>query len=108
MIEKEEIMERLLIAVPSYKDRYERYIQENYEPGEERLIYVDISDFVKHVIKCYQRKTRMNSMHYSRSLKSFIRMEIHLLKNLLQSVFWNHFRINYLMRIWSILNLKNV
>ncbi|MCP1135287.1 hypothetical protein NKT34_18465 [Paenibacillus polysaccharolyticus] len=56
MIEKEEIMERLLIAVPSYKDRYERYIQENYELGEERLIYVDISDFVKHVIECYQRK----------------------------------------------------
>ncbi|MGO4530370.1 hypothetical protein AB4Z30_14910 [Paenibacillus sp. 2TAF8] len=56
MIEKEQILEKLLTAVPSYKSRYEQYINENYEPGEERLIYVDISDFVKHVIECYQRK----------------------------------------------------
>jgi iron-sulfur cluster repair protein YtfE (RIC family) len=56
MIEKEQILEKLLTAVPSYTSRYEQYINENYEPGEERLIYVDISDFVKHVIECYQRK----------------------------------------------------
>ncbi|WP_342554845.1 hypothetical protein [Paenibacillus sp. FSL R7-0652] len=56
MIEKEQILEKLLTAVPSYKSRYEQYINENYELGEERLIYVDIGDFVKHVIECYQSK----------------------------------------------------
>lgn len=56
MIEKEQILDRLLIAFPSYKRRYEKYIKENYEIGEERLLYVDICDFIEHVIECYQSK----------------------------------------------------
>ncbi|WP_442600757.1 DUF7674 family protein [Paenibacillus sp. KN14-4R] len=50
MIEKEMVMDILVEACPSYKLRYEKYIKETYEPGEEILIYVDISDFIDHII----------------------------------------------------------
>ncbi|OWR32329.1 hypothetical protein CDO73_01600 [Saccharibacillus sp. O23] len=54
MIEQEQIMERLLTACPSYRKRYERYIEQHYEAGEKRLIYVDIGDFVEYAIERYR------------------------------------------------------
>lgn len=54
MIEQEQIMNRLLAACPSYRKRYERYIEQHYEVGEKRLIYVDIGDFVEYAIDCDQ------------------------------------------------------
>ncbi|WP_165921087.1 hypothetical protein [Paenibacillus albiflavus] len=48
MILKEQVMDMILNACPSYKNRYSNYLQDNYEHGEERLLYVDIIDFRNH------------------------------------------------------------
>lgn len=58
MIEKQQIFPMLLQACPSYLNRYEAYIEKNYEIEEERLLYVDIGDFTAYMIECYaKRKT---------------------------------------------------
>lgn len=58
MIEKQQIFPILLQACPSYINRYETYIEQNYENEEERLLYVDIGDFTAYMIECYaKRKT---------------------------------------------------
>ncbi|MGN7358118.1 DUF7674 family protein [Paenibacillus sp. SAF-054] len=49
MIEKNKVMDMFIEACPSYKPRFDKYIAENYKPGEERLMYVDISDFIEHM-----------------------------------------------------------
>ncbi|MCM3175437.1 hypothetical protein [Paenibacillus sp. MER 99-2] len=56
MIDKEQVMDMLLNACPSYNKRYEKYVKENYTTDEDKLIYLDISDFLEHVIECYQNK----------------------------------------------------
>lgn len=54
MINKDEVMDLLIKASPSYKQRSENYMQENYEEGEERNIYLEISDFVDHFIDLFR------------------------------------------------------
>lgn len=56
MIQKEQVMDMILNSYPSYKVRYSNYLKENYEHGEERLLYVDIFDLINHLIERYQKK----------------------------------------------------
>lgn len=56
VIEKQQIFPMLLAACPSYVNRYEAYIAKNYEPEEERLLYVDICDFTAYIIECDQHQ----------------------------------------------------
>lgn len=56
MIIKDQVMEMLLISSPSYKNRYDKYIKENYKPGEERLIYIEVCDFIHHLFDNYLKR----------------------------------------------------
>ncbi|MCP3807741.1 hypothetical protein NLX78_10905 [Paenibacillus sp. Lou8.1] len=56
MIIKEQVMEMLLIASLSYKIRYDKYIKENYKPGEDRLIYIEVCDFIDHLFDNYLKR----------------------------------------------------
>lgn len=48
-------MKLLLKACPSYKTRWEEYVQDNYDTGEENLLYIDLSDFSGHIVYLYQQ-----------------------------------------------------
>ncbi|WP_337100106.1 DUF7674 family protein [Paenibacillus sp. YIM B09110] len=56
MIQKEQVMDMILNSCPSYKNRYSNYLKENYKLGEERLLYVEIFDFIHHLVERYQKK----------------------------------------------------
>ncbi|MCP8970416.1 hypothetical protein NK662_18015 [Ectobacillus sp. SYSU M60031] len=53
MIQKQEVMGLLLSACPSYKERWDRYLKENYSYGEEQLLYIDLCDFASHIVELY-------------------------------------------------------
>ncbi|WP_218060656.1 DUF7674 family protein [Pseudobacillus wudalianchiensis] len=53
-ITKEQVMGLLLSACPSYTKRWEKYLEENYEDGDEQLLYIDVADFTNHVIELYR------------------------------------------------------
>ncbi len=53
-IEKQEVMNLLLKACPSYKERWNDYFTESYSDGEEQLLYVDLGDFAHHLIDIYK------------------------------------------------------
>jgi hypothetical protein len=55
MIKKSEVMELLLNACPSYKDRWQDYFQFNYSNGEEQLLYIDLGDFAEHLVDLYRK-----------------------------------------------------
>ena len=40
-------------ACPSYKKRWEEYLKENYEENDEPLLYIDLSDFARHVAELH-------------------------------------------------------
>jgi hypothetical protein len=51
-IQKQEVMDLLLKACPSYKSRWEDYMKDaGYDVGEEQLLYIDFSDFSNHLIE---------------------------------------------------------
>ncbi|WP_253186979.1 hypothetical protein [Paenibacillus sp. GP183] len=51
-IQKQEVMDLLLKACPSYKSRWEDYKNDaGYEVGEEQLLYIDFADFANHLIE---------------------------------------------------------
>lgn len=54
-ITKNEVIYLLIKACPSYKKRWEEYVQDNYENGEEQLLYIDLADFASHFIDLYKR-----------------------------------------------------
>ncbi|WHY84645.1 hypothetical protein QNH39_18580 [Neobacillus novalis] len=53
-ITKEQVMGLLLSACPSYSERWEKYLEENYEDGDEQLLYIDVADFANHIIEIYK------------------------------------------------------
>jgi hypothetical protein len=53
-ISKSEVMELFLQACPSYKKRWDKYFQENYESGDEQLLYIDLADFATHFVDLYK------------------------------------------------------
>lgn len=55
MIEKSEVMELLLNACPSYKNRWKEHFNFYYANGEEQLLYIDLGDFAEHLIYLYKR-----------------------------------------------------
>ncbi|MDQ2088211.1 hypothetical protein RBH29_17445 [Herbivorax sp. ANBcel31] len=55
MISKKQIIELIIDACPSYKSRWEEYCSNSYNDGEEMLLYVDVSDFVQHIINLYKK-----------------------------------------------------
>ncbi|TCI43505.1 MULTISPECIES: hypothetical protein [unclassified Exiguobacterium] len=54
-VSKGEVMELFLQACPSYKKRWDSYIQDNYETGDEQLLYIDFADFATHVVDSYKQ-----------------------------------------------------
>ncbi|MGM7636584.1 DUF7674 family protein [Bacillus sp. Hm123] len=54
-ISTNEVMKLLLQACPSYQTRWEEYVKDNYETGEEHLLYIDLSDFSAHIIDLYKQ-----------------------------------------------------
>lgn len=62
MIGKSEVMELLLNACPSYKDRWKEYFNFNYGNGEEQLLYVDLGDFAGHLVDLY-KKNELNEFN---------------------------------------------
>jgi hypothetical protein len=53
-IKKQEVMELLLKACPSYQGRWKIHIEENYGADEEQLLYIDLGDFAHHLIDLYK------------------------------------------------------
>ncbi len=49
VITKSEVMPLLVTACPSYADRFQRYVAENYNNTDERLVYLELGDFAKHL-----------------------------------------------------------
>lgn len=54
-ISKDEVMKLLLEACPSYNTKWQEYVRENYETGEEHLLYIDLSDFSSHIIDLFKQ-----------------------------------------------------
>jgi hypothetical protein len=54
-ISKNEVIQLLIKACPSYKKRWEDYIQDNYESGDEQLLYIDLSDFASYFVDLYKQ-----------------------------------------------------
>ncbi|MCT4776797.1 MULTISPECIES: DUF7674 family protein [Exiguobacterium] len=54
-IAKSEVMELFLQACPSYKNRWNEYIEDNYETGDEQLLYIDFADFAAHIVDLYRQ-----------------------------------------------------
>lgn len=52
-INQEQIIDLLIQACPSYRSRAQQYFKENYEPGDERLYYLEASDFNHFIIDLY-------------------------------------------------------
>ena len=50
---KEQMIDLLLEAYPSYQHSWNEYIKDE-DIDEERLYYLDLSDFVRHLIRLYQ------------------------------------------------------
>lgn len=53
MIMKEQMIDLLLEACPSYQESWNEYIKDE-DIDEERLYYLDLSDFVRHLIRLYR------------------------------------------------------
>lgn len=53
MIMKEQMIDLLLEACPSYQESWNDYIKDE-DIDEERLYYLDLSDFVRHLIRLYR------------------------------------------------------
>jgi len=47
-------MDLILSACPSYEKRWPQYVNESYDEGEERLLYLDLADFAHHLVVLYQ------------------------------------------------------
>ncbi|MEK3785475.1 hypothetical protein MKX74_04055 [Paenibacillus sp. FSL K6-1230] len=45
----QEVMALLIQACPSYQNRAECYLNDNYEAGEQRLYYLEVADFAEHL-----------------------------------------------------------
>ncbi|MDO3412498.1 hypothetical protein QWJ34_22225 [Saccharibacillus sp. CPCC 101409] len=56
MIRSHQVMDLFLEACPSYRKRLERYIEDNYEPEDKRLPYIELADFAKHVFDLYSQE----------------------------------------------------
>lgn len=54
-IAKSEVMELFLQACPSYRNRWNKYIEDNYETGDEQLLYIDFADFASHIVDLYRQ-----------------------------------------------------
>ncbi|MGR6543812.1 DUF7674 family protein [Paenibacillus tundrae] len=56
MIVLDMVMNLLIESCPSYKERSEKYMKENYEEGEERLLYLEMSDLAEHIVALYKKE----------------------------------------------------
>ncbi|WP_227872272.1 DUF7674 family protein [Paenibacillus albus] len=54
-ISKSEVMELLLQACPSYRNKWNEYVQENYKSGDEQLLYIDLADFATYFVDLYKQ-----------------------------------------------------
>jgi len=54
MIEKHQVMLLLIESCKSYKSTWDKYMSENYHEGDEQLLYMDLSNFAKYIIKIYK------------------------------------------------------
>jgi len=54
-ISKSEVMQLLLQACPSYQKQWDAYVQDNYENGDEQLLYIDLADFATHFVDLYKK-----------------------------------------------------
>lgn len=52
-ISKQEVMNLLREVWPSYETRWTQYVEENYELGDEPLVYIDLSNFAGHLFELY-------------------------------------------------------
>ena len=57
MITKSQVMPLLVQACPSYADRFRRYLADNYDDGEERLLYCELGDFAHYLCDLLERGT---------------------------------------------------
>lgn len=55
MIERAEVMMLLLEASPSFAARWTAYLESSYSRGDEPLLYVDLGEFARHVIRSYEQ-----------------------------------------------------
>ncbi|NOV01196.1 DUF7674 family protein [Paenibacillus planticolens] len=105
MIQKEQVMDMIIKACLSYKNRYSIYLKDNYEVGEERLLYVDITDFIDHMFERYQKRCIEELDKVFDCIE-----ELHLngddyVKEWATIGFLEIFRTNYYERILSLMNL---
>jgi len=49
LITKSQVMSLLVEACPSYADRFQRYLSDNYDDGDERFLYCELGDFADHL-----------------------------------------------------------
>lgn len=55
MIGPDDVMPLLLEACPSFAGRWKAYFESEYSQGEERLHYLDVAEFVRHLVNLYER-----------------------------------------------------
>lgn len=55
MIKKSEVMQLLINACPSYRDKWKEHFDYCYSNGEEQLLYVDLGNFAQHLIDLYKK-----------------------------------------------------
>jgi hypothetical protein len=54
-IKKQEVMNLLLTACPSYHQKWDEHKSfYGYDKGEEQLVYLDVGDFVHHLVELYK------------------------------------------------------
>ena len=49
-------MSLLVDACPSYADRFQQYVADNYDDGDERLLYCELGDFAHHLCDLLERQ----------------------------------------------------
>jgi hypothetical protein len=54
-ITENEVMGLLIKGCTSYQARWDKYVLDNYETGEEHLLYIDLADFASHIVNLYQQ-----------------------------------------------------
>jgi len=54
MITKKEVMPLLLQACPSFEPYWKEYLAENYDIGDEQLLYIDLAEFSRHFLNLFK------------------------------------------------------
>ncbi len=56
MITKDTVMTLLLQACPSFEPYWKTYLEENYDTGDEQLLYIDLGEFARHIFILFKKE----------------------------------------------------